>query len=75
MEPVILSGNPLMSEKIYASYATDPNNPDADWKNHQFTREDLIQVMPKEGRFVFKQGDIELTLVRVADKSFNWMAF
>jgi hypothetical protein len=75
MDPVTWSGNPLLVDKIYTSYDTDPKDDNSEWKNHNFTRDDLVQVLPKEGRFVYKQGDAELTLVRVQDKSFDWLAF
>lgn len=74
-EPNDWTGNPLSAETIYTSYDTDPDDSDAQWKNLQFTSDDLIQVMPKEGRFVYKQGDVELTMVREQEKTFHWDAF
>jgi hypothetical protein len=75
MDPVGWSGNPLMVDTIHASYDPNPNDNDSDWRSLRFTREDLTQVLPKDGRFVYKQGDVELTLIRKKDESFNWMAF
>jgi len=74
-EPTGWTGNPLSSETIYANYDTDPADADAEWKNLQFTSDDLIQVMPKEGRFVYKQGDVEMTMIREQEKTFHWDAF
>ena len=74
-EPEAWTGNPLSSETIYASYDTDPADDDADWKNLQLSSDDLILVMPKEGRFVYKQGDVEITMIREQEKAFHWDAF
>jgi hypothetical protein len=41
----------------------------------RFTSNDLVQVLPKEGRFVLKQGDVEMTLIRETEKEFHWDAF
>jgi hypothetical protein len=74
-EPERWSGNPLTSSSIHVSYDPEPDNDDSNHKYLQFATEDLIQVMPKEGRFVYKQGDVELTLIREQEKTFHWDAF
>jgi hypothetical protein len=74
-EPDRWSGNPLTTNTIHASYDTDPADDDSTYKYLQFTTEDLVQVLPKEGRFVYKQGDVELTLIREQEKPFHWDAF
>lgn len=74
-EPNQWSGNPLSAGTIYTSYDTDPSDDDSDWKDVRFTNDDLVQVLPKEGRFIMKQGDVEMTLVREVEKSFHWDAF
>jgi len=74
-EPEVWNGNPLSSETIHASYDTDPADSDAKWKNLQLSSDDLILVMPKEGRFVYKQGDAEMTIIREQEKAFHWDAF
>ena len=74
-EPNTWEGNPLSVERFHGGYDLDPDNADADWKNFKFSYNDLTQVMPKEGRFVFKQGETEITLVRQQDRQFNWDAF
>jgi len=74
-EPDRWKGNPLTTDTIYMSYDPDPDNNDSSYKSLQFTTEDLMQVMPKEGRFVYTQGDVELTLIREQEKTFHWDAF
>jgi hypothetical protein len=74
-EPDRWSGNPLTTSTIYANYDPEPDNDDSNHKYLQFATEDLVHVMPKEGRFVYKQGDVELTLIREQEKTFHWDAF
>jgi hypothetical protein len=74
-EPDRWSGNPLTASIIHANYDTEPDNDDSNHKYLQFATEDLVHVMPKEGRFVYKQGDVELTLIREQEKTFHWDAF
>ena len=74
-DPTRWNGNPLTTGMIHASYDPEPDNDDSNWKQLQFVTEDLVQILPKEGRFVYKQGDIELTLIREQEKQFHWDAF
>ena len=74
-EPNTWEGNPLLAERIHGGYDLDPSNEDADWKNFRFGVSDLVQVMPKEGRFVYKQGDAEITFIREAERQWHWDAF
>ena len=74
-EPNTWEGNPLSVERLHGGYDLDPDDADSDWKNYRFSYNDLVQVLPKEGRFVFKQGEVEITLVRQAERHFNWDAF
>jgi hypothetical protein len=34
-----------------------------------------VQVLPKEGRFVYKQGEVEMVMIREQEKYFHWDAF
>lgn len=74
-DPTQWNGNPLTSGVIHSSYNPEPDNDDSNWKSVRFTTEDLVKVLPKEGRFVYKQGDIEFTLIREQEKVFHWDAF
>lgn len=74
-EPERWGGNPLTANIIHASYDPEPDNNNSNWKELRFSSDDLVQVMPKEGRFVYKQGDVELTLIREQEKTFHWDAF
>ena len=74
-DPTQWNGNPLTSSTIHASYDPEPDNDDSNWKQVRFATEDLVKVLPKEGRFVYKQGDIEFTLIREQEKTFHWDAF
>lgn len=74
-EPNRWEGNPLSAERIHTSYDTNPEDSNSDWKNSRFSADDLVQVLPKEGRFVYKQGEVELTMIREQEKNFHWDAF
>ena len=74
-EPNAWNGNPLNAPKIYVGYDTDPSDEDSDWKNITMSSHDLVQVLPKEGRFIFKVGDVELEMIRQQERNFNWDAF
>lgn len=74
-DPTQWNGNPLTSGTLHTSYDPEPDNDDSNWKSVRFATEDLVQVLPKEGRFVYKQGDIEFTLIREQEKTFHWDAF
>ena len=73
-EPERFTGNPLQG-RIHFSYDPDPGDEDSNWENFRFETNDLVQVLPKEGRFVFKQGDVEMILTREAEREFHWDAF
>ena len=74
-EPNRWDGNPLSTDRIHTSYNPDPSDFDSDWKDFRFSSENLIQVLPKEGRFIYKQGDYEITMIREQEKFFHWDAF
>ena len=74
-EPNVWDGNPLLAERIHGGYDPDLNDPKADWKSIRFGVNDLVQVLPKEGRFVYKQGDVEIIMTRQAERQFHWDAF
>jgi hypothetical protein len=74
-EPNSWEGNPLSAERIHGGYDPDPKNPDSDWENFRMNSDDLVQVLPKEGRFVYKQGKIEMVMIREQEKYFHWDAF
>lgn len=74
-EPNRWSGNPMATGTIHVSYDTDPTDDNSDWKTMRFTSNDLVHVLPKEGRFVLKQGDVEITMIREIEQQFHWDAF
>lgn len=74
-EPNSWEGNPLMVDRIHGGYDPDPNDVDSDWKNFRFGVQDLTSVMPKEGRFVYKMGEAEVTFIRQEERQFHWDAF
>ena len=74
-EPNQWEGNPLLAERIHGGYDVDPADEDSDWKNFRFGVQDLTSVMPKEGRFVYKMGEAEITLIRQEERQFHWDAF
>ena len=74
-EPNTWQGNPLMAERIHGWYDTDPEGDDDTAKSLRFGTADLVQVLPKDGRFVYKQGDVEIVMVRQQERHWNWDAF
>ena len=74
-DPNRWEGNPLAAERIHGGYETAPEDENSSWKNLNFSTDDLVLVLPKEGRFVMKQGDAEITLIREVEKAFHWDAF
>lgn len=74
-EPNEWHGNPLSATRIYVSYDESPSDEDANWNQFVFGSNDLVQVMPKDGRFTYQQGNVTLTLVREQEKTFHWDAF
>ena len=75
--PTAWEGNPIAPKGIRLDYDTKPEDPDADgsWTTLVLKQDQLVSMMPKEGKFVFEQGDVKLTLTRVVEKSFHWDAF
>lgn len=74
-DPNRWNGNPLSASMVNASYDTDPEDLNSRWKHFNFGVDDLVSVLPKEGRFVYRQGECEITLTRDQEKTFNWNAF
>ena len=74
-EPNTWQGNPLMAERIHGWYDVDPDSDEDKGKSIRFGLHDLVHVMPKEGRFVYKQGEAEITMTRIAERQWNWDAF
>lgn len=74
-EPNNWEGNPLSAERIHGWYDTDPDGEEDSSKSIRFGSHDLISVLPKEGRFVFKQGDVEITMIREVERQWHWDAF
>ena len=64
-----------MSERIHGWYDTDRDNEEVDGKSVRFGVADLVSVLPKEGRFVYKQGEAEITMIREAERTWHWDAF
>lgn len=90
--PRTWEGNPLSSSKLriyFSSPALTPkkrseektaltadDEEDEDWNDIQFGQENIIQVLPQEGRFVYKQGETLVTLSKVQEQKFvHWDAF
>ncbi len=77
-------GNPL-TQRVSIDYKVFNNEPDAvdekgnrdfDWWDCEFTQEDLKQIDPSAGKFIFinELGD-RVTLSRVRERSYHWDAF
>ena len=78
-------GNPMATERIRFDF-NDPTyvpkkddnddlfGDDSEWINIYFNSSDLVQILPKEGKYEFRQGDAFLQLTRVVEKKFHWDA-
>ena len=83
-------GNPMTAERIRFDFEDptmkkkhddnedslailDDNNDDS-WINLVITSSDLVQILPKEGLYCYRQGDAQLQLARVKEKFFHWDA-
>lgn len=83
-------GNPMATERIRFDFcdptvnsksrtdSEDPlailDNDDDEWVNIYFNSSDLVQILPKEGKYEYRQGDAFLQLTRVQEKKFQWDA-
>jgi len=83
IESDVWTGNPLTNRinidyKVYEdaksdSTDTDPFEADWNWEGARFTQEDLKQIDPQAGKFVFinDNGD-RVTLNKVKEKTFHY---
>jgi len=79
VEQDIWTGNPL-TNRISIDYKVFEDEKDSDsddvwnWEDARFTQEDLKQIDPQAGKFVFINADGDrVTLNRVKEKYFNYM--
>jgi hypothetical protein len=79
LEPEVWSGNPL-TNRVTIDYKVYEDTPvaegedrDWNWEDTRFTQEDLKQIDPTAGKFVFVNaaGD-RVTLNRVKEKQFHY---
>jgi hypothetical protein len=81
VEQDVWSGNPLTNRisidyKVYDNDApvAPGEEADYDWEDARFTQEDLKQIDPQSGKFVFINADGDrVTLNRVKEKYYNYM--
>lgn len=78
-------GNPMTTERIRFDFSdptyVKPKDDDLDiladdesWINIYFSSSDLVQILPQEGKYEYRQGDAFLTLTRIKEKPFHWDA-
>lgn len=82
-------GNPMATERIRFDFndptrskkSTDNDDPlaildddDNDWISIYFNSGDLVQILPKEGKYEYRQGEAFLQLTRIQEKKFHWDA-
>jgi hypothetical protein len=74
-------GNPLtqrvaLDYKVYDDEPGEDGNRDWDWETCRFGNEDLKQIDPQAGKFIFINdlGD-RVTLAKVKERNFHWDAF
>ncbi len=77
IDPQYTDGSPLIPKGVRLGWDSEPNNPDAadSWRNEVFMQENIVSMLPKEGKFVFEKGDVKVTLSRVVEQQFHWDAF
>jgi len=69
VHPTTWKGNPLSTKGVRIEYDPEPDNEDSDWKNLNFTPDNLINLNPQEGKFVFESKGSRLILTRVREKA------
>lgn len=83
-------GNPMTAERIrfdfeYTDKTTSPKadesgladllaDDDENYVTLMFSSSDLVNILPQDGVYTFKQGEGELTLTRLKQKYFHWDA-
>ena len=90
VNPKTWEGNPLSQSKVRVYFSSPPLVPkkrkdddgceldadEDDWNDLAFGQEHLQQVLPQEGRFIYKQGETILTLTKHREERFvHWDAF
>ncbi len=67
--PDVWRGNPLAVKGVNVEYDPDPNDDDSEYVDLRFTPENLINLSPPEGKFVFENKGSRLILTRVKEKA------
>jgi hypothetical protein len=75
VSPAVWEGSPLSPKGVRLDYDLEPNNDEMEWKDLFFSQEHLIEMHPKEGKFVFADSEHKLVLTRKQERSFHWDAF
>ncbi len=75
VSPAVWEGSPLSPKGVRLDYDLEPYNEEMEWKDLFFSQEHLIEMHPKEGKFVFADSEHKLVLTRKQERSFHWDAF
>jgi hypothetical protein len=75
VSPSVWEGSPLSPKGVRVDYDLEPDNEESPWTTMHCTQENLIEMQPKEGKFVFADADTKLTLTRKKETNWNWNAF
>jgi hypothetical protein len=74
LNPRYFEGNPLQPRGVYVSFDSDPEASSA-YVELKLTQNDLVKMLPKEGKFVFQQNETLVTMTREKEKVYHWDAF
>ena len=75
VSPTVWEGSPLSPKGVQLDFDSDPQNDEIEWQNVRLSQEHLLEMLPKEGKFVFADGDVHVTLQRKQERTWHWDAF
>ena len=77
LQPPIYEGNPLNPKGIRVDFDSNPEDPDDDdsWVSLRLGQNELVKMMPREGKFIFEGNGSKVTLTKKIEKHFHWDAF
>jgi hypothetical protein len=73
--PSVWEGSPLSPKGIRLDFDLDPGNDEVDWQSLYLTQEHLLEMHPKEGKFIFGDDENKVVLTRKQQKTWHWDAF
>lgn len=75
ISPAVWEGSPLSPKGVRLDYDLEPENEMSEWQDLHFSQENLVEMHPKEGKFIFADSEHKLVLTRKQEKTWHWDAF